>query len=89
MRLYVRVKGNVQGVGYRYFAMRTAQTMRLTGWVRNLPDGDVETEAQGEEKILKKFLDELGKGPMGARVDSLKSQEIPERSGEEDFGWKA
>ena len=39
--------------------------------------------------ILSKFLEELEKGPMGARVDFLKSQEIPEKSGEADFGWKA
>lgn len=89
MRLCVRVKGNVQGVGYRYFAVQAAQKMRLTGWVRNLPDGGVEAEAQGEEKILKIFLIELEKGPMGARVESLKSQKIPEKSGETDFGWKA
>lgn len=85
----MRVKGNVQGVGYRYFAMRTAQAMRLTGWVLNLPDGGVEAEVQGEKKILEKFLGKLEKGPMGARVESLKSQKIPEKAGEADFGWKA
>lgn len=85
----MRIKGHVQGVGYRYFAIRSAQKMRLTGWVRNLADGDVETEVQGEENNLKKFIIELKKGPLGARVDSFKSQEIPEKFGEETFEWKA
>jgi len=85
MRLYVRVKGNVQGVGYRIFAIQTARLLQLTGWVRNLVDGDVEAEVQGEEKNLKKFLIALEKGPLGARVDSLKSQGIAERLGEETF----
>jgi len=68
--------------------MRAGQELRLTGWVRNLPDGGVEAEAQGDERDLKIFLTEMEKGPQGARVESLRSQAIPEKTGEKDFEWK-
>ena len=68
--------------------MQAGRKMNLTGWVRNLPDGGVEAEAQGEERDLKVFLTEMEKGPMGARVESLKSRAIPDVAGEKDFEWK-
>ena len=46
------VRGRVQGVGYRLFALRGAQQLGLNGWVRNLPDGSVETFAEGEEAAM-------------------------------------
>ena len=54
------VKGRVQGVGYRYFVRQTAQSLSLTGWVRNCPDGDVEAQAQGGEQDLAVKLGQLG-----------------------------
>ena len=41
-RVRFRVRGHVQGIGYRYFVLETAERLRLAGWVRNLADGDVE-----------------------------------------------
>ena len=89
MRVSVSVKGKVQGVGFRYFAMQAGRRLGLTGWVRNLPDGRVEAEAQGDERSLKRFVTELEKGPPGAIVDSLKSQPMPDMTGEKDFEWRA
>ena len=46
----------VQGVGFRYTAQRLAGRYPITGWVRNLPTGQVEVVAEGEEKTLQEFL---------------------------------
>ena len=48
-RVSVIVSGRVQGVGFRYFVEDIAADMKITGWVRNLPDGTVEIDAEGEE----------------------------------------
>jgi acylphosphatase len=72
-RLHVRVSGRVQGVGFRYSAERQAHCLGLTGWVRNLPDGDVEAVAEAEETSLRRFLDWCGHGPPSARVTRVES----------------
>lgn len=65
------VSGMVQGVGYRFFATRTAERLGVTGWVKNLRDGRVEVYAIGSPKALKDFRRELGRGPAGATVDDV------------------
>jgi acylphosphatase len=67
----VRVAGRVQGVGFRYFAQRTGLEAGLTGWVRNLPDGQVEAEAEGPRGALERWLEDLRQGPTLSRVDTL------------------
>ncbi|MBI2386656.1 MAG: acylphosphatase [Elusimicrobia bacterium] len=73
-RLHVTVRGRVQGVGFRWFASDTAESLGLTGWVRNLKDGSVEAEAQGTEEALKEFVERLRTGNPAARVDSIETQ---------------
>ncbi|HET7838667.1 MAG TPA: acylphosphatase [Rectinemataceae bacterium] len=68
------ISGRVQGVGFRYEALRAAQRLGLTGWVRNLDDGDVEVWAEGEAAALHDFRLWLEKGPPGARVSSVEVQ---------------
>lgn len=63
-RLHVFWSGRVQGVGFRYTADSVALELGLTGWVWNLPDGRVETACEGQEKILKVFLQRIAEGPM-------------------------
>ena len=70
-RVHLLIHGRVQGVGYRYFVLRRAQELNLTGWVRNLADGSVETEADGDRAGLERFRDRLTKGPAAARVDRV------------------
>jgi acylphosphatase len=65
------VRGRVQGVGYRYFASRAARQHGVHGWVRNLPDGSVETLVEGEEAAVAKYLARLEEGPLGSRVDGV------------------
>jgi acylphosphatase len=67
-------RGRVQGVGFRYFTQDIAESLNLTGWVRNLPDGSVEVLAYGPPVILERFLQYLKTGPVGSRVDSTQFQ---------------
>ncbi|HEY3740556.1 MAG TPA: acylphosphatase [Bryobacteraceae bacterium] len=66
-RLY-RVRGRVQGVGYRYFVQQSATRLELTGWTMNLDDGRVEVYAQGPLERLTEFEGLLWKGPRWAEV---------------------
>jgi len=70
-RARIVVSGTVQGVGFRYAARHWAVTLRLSGWVRNLPDGRVEAVVEGEEQALTDFIGRLKQGPSMARVDDL------------------
>lgn len=68
---HYRVSGKVQGVFFRASARQAALTSRVTGWVRNLPDGDVEALACGELADLQVFENWLRRGPELARVDAV------------------
>lgn len=72
------VSGRVQGVGFRFFAERAAREAGVTGWVRNLPDGSVETVAEGPEEAVEKYLGRLRDGPRMGKVTSVLVDEIPE-----------
>ena len=71
-RLHAVVSGMVQMAGFRAFAHRAAATLRVDGFVRNLPDGDVEVVAEGEETLLQVLVDRLREGPRSARVTGVK-----------------
>lgn len=73
-RLHVIVSGRVQGVGFRNFVETKALALDLTGWVRNLYNGDVEVVAEGEESALIFLLADLRKGPHLAHVTDLRSE---------------
>ncbi len=62
------VSGQVQGVGYRWFARETALALGVTGWARNMPDGTVVLEIVAPESVVAKFVAELRVGPPGASV---------------------
>ncbi len=70
-RLHATIHGLVQGVNFRYFTVRLAEKLNLTGWVRNLGSDRVETVAEGREDSLKAFLAELRIGPSSARVTKV------------------
>ena len=71
VRLEARVSGEVQGVGYRYFAQRQASALGLHGYTRNLRDGSVEVVAEGPRPTLMRYLDALRQGPSAAQVDDV------------------
>ena len=74
MEIHVIVKGHVQGVGFRFYAERAAVKSGLTGWVKNLSNGDVETVAQGSKQSLDSYIDWLKQGPSTARVIDISIQ---------------
>jgi acylphosphatase len=65
------VLGLVQGVGYRFFALRQGDALGLTGRVRNVPDGTVEVEAEGRRTDMDTFVSRLKEGPRAARVKDV------------------
>ncbi len=64
----LRITGRVQGVGYRLWAMRTAQSLGLRGWVRNRSDGTVEALVTGPPERFAAMTEACRQGPRGARV---------------------
>ena len=62
------VRGNVQGVGFCYFAQRSAARHQVFGYVRNCEDGTVEAFAQGTLNQVEQFRDDLSAGPRYSRV---------------------
>ncbi|MGH7429367.1 MAG: acylphosphatase, partial [Candidatus Methylomirabilaceae bacterium] len=61
------MRGFVQGVGFRFFTLEAARALGLTGFVRNLPDGNVEAWAEGELLAVEKLHGQLLEGPSGSR----------------------
>ena len=84
-RARILVSGRVQGVAYRSFAQEEAWRRGLSGGVRNLADGRVEVDAEGERPVVERFIETLTAGPPMARVASVDVQwESPTR---EDVGF--
>lgn len=71
----ITVKGVVQGVGYRWFADRSARKYGLNGFVENLPNGDVFLEVEGEDGLVQDLIKDLRIGPRGAKVDDITVEE--------------
>jgi acylphosphatase len=70
-RLEVTVRGRVQGVGFRYFVLREAMDLALTGWVANGPDGTLRCGVEGPRPQLDALLHLLEAGPPSARIDKV------------------
>jgi len=76
-RVWLRITGRVQGVGFRYSALDEARRLRLTGWVRNTHSGDVELVAEGHETPLRRLVTWCHAGPPGAVVTDVEQQWLP------------
>jgi acylphosphatase len=72
-RRLIRFSGEVQGVGFRYTAARLAGGYEITGYVRNLPDGEVEILVEGRTEEIDSFLQAL-RGRMGAYIEAAAEQ---------------
>ncbi len=83
MSCKVLLSGEVQGVGFRYFAYRRARKLGICGYVRNLTDGRVEIVASGDKSALESFLEDVRRGPMMARVADVEIEPVdaPDTSG--------
>jgi acylphosphatase len=72
--LQIRVRGRVQGVGYRDSLCMEAERLGVAGWVRNRSDGTVEALLQGGAAAVEALVVWARKGPAGARVSGLEAQ---------------
>jgi acylphosphatase len=68
-RLHMRVRGRVQGVGFRAHVQHGARQLGLTGWVRNVGYDGVEAVAEGERALLERLMEIIKSGPRGSQVD--------------------
>jgi acylphosphatase len=73
------VTGRVQGVGYRYFVMREADALGVSGFARNRADGAVEVVAEGTEDSLARLEARLREGPAFAEVAAVSREAIAQR----------
>ncbi len=71
----IKVYGNVQGVGFRQAIKAKADSLNITGYTRNIPNGSVYIEGEGEEDNLNKLVEWCNEGPETAEVDSVKVEE--------------
>ena len=71
VRLDATVIGRVQGVGFRYFVLREAMGLGLSGWVANTSGGSLRCVAEGPRDRLERLLERLGEGPASADVDRV------------------
>ena len=79
------VKGLVQGVGYRYFCRKKAGEFGIYGYVKNLYNGDVELEVEGEKNMTEDFIKELKIGPFNATVKKILVEEVPFKNKYDEF----
>jgi acylphosphatase len=84
-RVRITVRGRVQGVGYRASTVYEASRLRLTGWVRNQPDGSVILEAQGPADRVAQLEGWCRRGPSLAKVTTCDVEELAVVAGEDDF----
>jgi len=73
--LTIHIKGFVQGVGFRYFCYKAAIKYNINGFVRNLNDGSVLLDIEGDEKDINLFLDEIKEGSRFTKINSIKTEE--------------
>lgn len=75
-RVHLRILGLVQGVSYRASTRDEAARLGVNGWVRNLPNGDVEAVAEAEPEALERLVTWCRRGPEEARVEDVKVTEL-------------
>ncbi|MBA4700681.1 MAG: acylphosphatase [Ruminococcus sp.] len=76
VRKHIVFHGRVQGVGFRYTARYLAQSLKLTGWVKNEWDGTVSMEVQGREPMIDKLLAGLNQGRF-MTIEWMDTEEVP------------
>lgn len=77
IRVYLRFTGRVQGVGFRFFAQMNAEKYKITGWVKNMSDGSVTSEAQGTKLQIDQFIESMQIGHRFMLIEGIEKEEIP------------
>jgi len=76
VRYFIKVKGKVQGVGFRKYTKKIARKYHITGWIRNVADGTVEAEIQGENEHLDQVIKALHNGSSSSKVRSVEVKKM-------------
>jgi len=84
-RLHILYKGRVQGVGFRYTAEMIAIKIGIKGWVKNLPNGDVEIVAEGPRDGLDDMIEQIGKSVVGPFIRKTIQEWLPYQGEFQDF----
>lgn len=84
-RVRLTASGQVQGVFFRASTRDEARRLGVTGWVRNLPDGTVEAEAQGDEDAVESLIEFCRRGPGHATVTGLRVEDLDAVADERSF----
>lgn len=84
VRLGLLVSGTVQGVGFRWFAAKTAELLSLTGFAQNLSDGSVWVEIQGEKSAVEDYLHRIEAGRGFIEVTDIRQKSLPLR---DEYGF--
>lgn len=80
-----RIQGRVQGVGCRFFVQSNAKSLGITGWVKNMSDGSVTMELQGEAATVEHLINKIKKGNDWIRVTESEFEDLPVVEGENTF----
>ncbi len=75
--IHLEVRGRVQGVGFRWYVVDKARELKLSGWVKNRGDGNVEIAAAGDAEALARLEAAITAGPPGARVEEVRRLAAP------------
>ena len=77
------IEGRVQGVGFRFFVLKTSQQFDIKGFVKNIKDRSVLVEATGEENKMNEFIAACRQGPSAARILNFKLSQLPTKDFQE------
>ena len=83
-----RAVGRVQGVGFRFFVQSTAKSLGITGWVKNMSDGSVTMELQGEPQTVERLIAKIKRGNDWIIVKEFELSDLPVVKGENKFAIK-
>lgn len=83
IRKHIIFYGSVQGVGFRYYSVNKARQLGLTGWVRNLYDGTVEMEVQGEEQAIDELIMFLDR----QRYIRIEKMDVKSQTVQDEYGF--
>ena len=85
VRKAARAEGRVQGVGFRFFVQSNAKAMGVTGWVKNMSDGSVTMELQGEAETVERLIAKIKRGNDWIKVTNFEFSDLPVVKGEDKF----
>ena len=84
IRKQLKIAGRVQGVGYRHFVKKNAESLNTNGWVQNMKDGTVEALLIGSSEEVQQMIQKLWEGPFSAKVEDITEMVVDQNAGISD-----